>query len=53
MIMECHNIDTLENTTTQSTKFKPKIWVEINDDLRRTYNIISQIKVKASTLKTS
>ena len=37
-------INLLENTPYQVTKFKTKNWVEINDDLRGTYNTNSQIK---------
>ena len=38
----------LHNTTNQATKFKTKIWVEINDDARGTY---SPITFKTSMLK--
>ena len=41
----------LGNTPNQPTKFRTKNWVEINDDGRRTYNANSQIKFKASMLK--
>ena len=37
-------INLLDNTPNQVTKFKTKNWVEINDDLRGTYNTNSQIK---------
>ena len=30
-------INLLENTPNQPTKFRPKNWVEINDDLHGTY----------------
>ena len=43
----------LDNTPNQSTKFKTKICVEINGDTRGTYNTNSQIKFKASMLKSS
>ena len=37
----------------QPTKVRPRNWVEINDDARGTYNTNSQIKFKASILKSS
>ena len=37
-------INLLDNTPNQSTKFKTKNWIEINDDSRGTHNINSQIK---------
>ena len=43
----------LDNTPNQPTKFKTKIWVEINDDSHRTYNTNSQIKFKTSMLRSS
>ena len=43
----------LDNTPNPSTKFRTKIWVEINDDARGTYNSNSQIKLKNSMLKSS
>ena len=41
----------LYNTPNQPSKFKTKIWGEINDDARGTYNKNTQIKVKTSILK--
>ena len=41
----------LENILNQTTKFRRKNWVEINDDTRQTYNISSQTKFKTSMLK--
>ena len=35
----------------QLTKFRTKNWVEINDDAHKTCNTNSQIKFKASVLK--
>ena len=32
-------MDLLENTPNKLTKFRTKNWIEINDDLRGTYNI--------------
>ena len=39
-------INLLDNTLNQPSKFRTKIWVEINDDARETYNTNSQIKFK-------
>ena len=41
-------INLLDNTPNQPSKFRPKNWVEINDDSRGTYNTNSQIKFKTS-----
>ena len=38
----------LDNTPNQTTKFKTKNWVEINDEERGTYSTNSQIKFKTS-----
>ena len=46
-------INLLDNTPNQPTKFRTKTWVEINDDSRGTYNTNSQIKFKASVLRSS
>ena len=46
-------INLLDNTTYQSTKFRTKNWVKINDDSRGTYNTNSQIKFKTSMLRSS
>ena len=43
----------LENTPNQLTKFRTKNCVDINYDLRGTYNTNSQIKFKTSMLRTS
>ena len=43
----------LENTPNQPTKFRTKNWVDINYNLRGTYNTNSQIKFKTSMLRTS
>ena len=43
----------LDNTPNQPTKLRTKIWIEINDDSRGTYNTNSQIKFKTSMLKSS
>ena len=43
----------LDNTRNQPAKFRTKNWVEINDDLRGTYNTNSQIKFKTSVFRSS
>ena len=46
-------INFLENTPNQPTKFRTKIWVEINDDTRGTNSTNSQMKFKTSMLRSS
>ena len=46
-------IDLLNNTTDQPSKIRRKKKVELNDDLRESYNVNSQIKLKATMLKSS
>ena len=41
----------IDDTSNQSSKFKTKNWVEINDEQRVPYNVNSQIKLKTSMLK--
>ena len=41
-------INLLDNTPNQTTKFRTKNWVEINDDSHETYNTYSQIKFKTN-----
>ena len=54
MIMEYQKIiNLLENTPNQTSKFRTKNWVEINDDVRGMYNKNSQVKFKTSILKLS
>ena len=43
----------LGDVSNQPSKFKTKIWVEINDESRETYNVNSQIKFKTAMLKSS
>ena len=43
----------LDNTPNQTSKFRAKNWVEINYDLRGTYNTNSQIKFKTSMIKSN
>ena len=46
-------INVLDNISNQPSKFRTKNWVEINDESRRAYNTNSQIKFKATMLKSS
>ena len=46
-------INLLDNTPNQTTKFKTKNWVEINDEAHGMYNTNGQIKFKSSMLKSS
>ena len=46
-------INLLDNTSNQPSKFRTKIWVEINDESRGTCNTNSQIKFKTTMLKSS
>ena len=46
-------INLLDNTLNQPFKFRTKIWVEINDDLRGTHRINSQIQFKTAMLNSS
>ena len=43
----------LGDASNQSSKFRTKNWVEINDESRGTYNFNSQIKFKTTMLKSS
>ena len=42
-----------DNKSNQPSKFRTKIWVEINDESRGIYNVNSQIKFKTTMLKSS
>ena len=46
-------INLLDNTSNQPSKFKTKNWVEINDELRETYNEVNQIRFKTLMLRSS
>ena len=46
-------INLLDNAPNQPTKFRTKIWVEINYDSHGTYNTNCQIKFKTSMLRSS
>ena len=41
----------IDDASNQSSKFRTKNWVEINDESRGTYNVNSQIKFKTTMLK--
>ena len=43
----------IDDTSNQSSKFRTRNWVEINDELRGAYNVNSQIKFKTTMLKSS
>ena len=43
----------IDNALNQSSKFKTKNWVEINDESTGIYNVNSQIKFKTAMLKSS
>ena len=43
----------IDDASNQSSKFKTENWVEINDESRGTYNVNSQIKFKATMLRSS
>ena len=43
----------LDNTPSQTFKFRTKNWININDCKHRTYNTNSQIKCKITMLKSS
>ena len=42
-----------DDTSNQPSKFRTRNWVEINDESRGAYNVNSQIKFKATMLKSS
>ena len=43
----------IDDTSDQSSKFRTRNWVEINDESRGAYNVNSQIKFKTIMLKSS
>ena len=43
----------IDDASNQPSKFRTKNWVEINDELRGTYSVSSQIKFKTTMLKSS
>ena len=46
-------INLLDNTPNQPSKFKTKIWVEVNDGSYGSYSTASQIKFKTSMIRSS
>ena len=46
-------INLLDNTANQSSKFKTKNWVEINDESWGTYNEDDQIRFKISMIRSN
>ena len=40
----------LDDTTNESSKFRTRNWVEINDESQRTHNVSNQIKSKGSII---
>ena len=49
IIMEYHNmINSIDNISNQSSKFRTKNWVEINDELREAYDTNHQIKFETT-----
>ena len=46
-------LNLLDNTPNQSSKFRTKKWIEINDYSRGRYYVDSQIKFKTTMLKLS
>ena len=52
--MEYHKtIKLLDNASNQSSKFRTKKWVEVNEDMRRICSTNSQIKFKNTMLNSS
>ena len=43
----------IDGASNQPSKFRTKNWVEINDELRGTYNVNSQIEFKTTMLRSS
>ena len=46
-------INLLDNTSNQPTKFRTKIWVEINNELCGTYNTNGHIRFKTPILRST
>ena len=49
--MEYQIANLIDYASDQPSKFRTKIWVEINDESRGSYNVNSQIKFKTTLLK--
>ena len=43
----------IDDTSNKPSKFRTKIWVEINDESGGTYNVNGQIKFRTTILKSS
>ena len=46
-------INLFDNTSNQPFKFRAKNWIEIDDESRRTYEEINQIRIKTAMLRSS
>ena len=46
-------VNLIDYASHQTSKFRTKNWVEINDESRGTYNVNHQIKFKTAMLKSS
>ena len=46
-------INLFDNTPNQVSQFRTKNWIEINDQSRGVYNTISDIRFKATMLKSN
>ena len=46
-------INLLDNASNQSSKFRTKHWIEINDDIRGAYSPNKQIRFKTAMLRSS
>ena len=46
-------VNLIDDASDQPSKFRTKNWVEINDELRGTCNVTSQIKFKTTVVKSS
>ena len=46
-------INILDNTSSESSKFRTKNWIEVNDQSRGTYNTNSYVRFKNTMLKSS
>ena len=51
--MEYKKNNLLDNISNQSSNFRTKYWVEINDESTGVYNINNQIKFRTTMLKPS
>ena len=46
-------INFLDNKQNEPYKFRPRNWIEVNDELQGTYNVSNQIKFKTSLIKSN